>query len=213
VRVKYQTLEIGRFDIHLCTLRDKQQFSDPKGSADALGISSATWSMFGVVWDSSRVLANFMLESEVQGKRILEIGCGVALTSLMLKQRKMDITATDHHPDAHEQLKRNSLLNNGDPIPFVRSAWKDEDNKLGRFDVIIGSDVLYDRRHLQTLAGFFARHAKPQAEIILVDPGRGECARFSKLLIAQGYNDLPVLRPEAEYLEMPFKGRILRFQR
>jgi ETFB lysine methyltransferase len=213
VRVKYQTLEVGRFDIHLCTLRDKQQFSDPHGAADALGISSATWSMFGVVWDSSRVLANFMLDFEVRGKRILEVGCGVGLTSLMLKQRKLDITATDHHPEAREQLNKNSLLNNDEKIPFVRSSWKDEHNGLGKFDVIIGSDLLYDRFHLKTLASFLERHAKPHAQIILVDPGRGECARFSKLLVAQGFNDLPYLQPEAEYLDTPFKGRILRYER
>lgn len=28
VRVRYQTIEIGNTDIHICTLRDNQQFSD-----------------------------------------------------------------------------------------------------------------------------------------------------------------------------------------
>jgi len=54
-------------------LRDRQQFSDPEGIADAVGISSATWSMFGVLWDSSQVLANFMIDYELAGKRILEV--------------------------------------------------------------------------------------------------------------------------------------------
>ena len=43
VRVRYQTIEVGHKDIHLCTLRDNQQFSDPDGVAEQLGISSATW--------------------------------------------------------------------------------------------------------------------------------------------------------------------------
>ncbi len=43
LRLRYQTLEFGKLDIHLCTLRDKQQFHDPAGVAEGLGISSATY--------------------------------------------------------------------------------------------------------------------------------------------------------------------------
>lgn len=213
VRVRYQTLEIGRFDIHLCTLRDKQQFSDPQGTAEAIGISSATWSMFGVVWDSSQVLANYVLELEVSGKRILEIGCGVGLTSLLLNQCDMDITATDHHPEAEQMLQRNTLLNHGSAIPFVRTGWDEGNTGLGQFDLIVGSDLLYDRRHLEVLALFIDQHAKHHAEIVIVDPGRGECARFSKLLNGRGFGVSPDIRPDTAYLEAPFKGRIMHYRR
>lgn len=213
VRVRYQTLEIGRFDIHICTLRDKQQYSDPQGTAQALGISSATWSMFGVIWDSSQVLAHYMLDLELQGKRILEVGCGVGLTSLMLNQRDMDITATDRHPEVGQMLKRNTVLNGGQIIPFVRTGWEDGASRLGRFDIIVGSDLLYERDHLRALAGFIDCHAKRQSEIVIVDPGRGECARFGSLLDQQGFTVHPYIRPETAYLEAPFKGRILRYQR
>lgn len=194
-------------------MRDKQQFTDPLGAAEALGISSATWSMFGVVWDSSQVLANYMLDQALQGKRILEVGCGVGLTSLMLNQRELDITATDHHPEAEQMLKRNTRLNNGPVIPFVRMAWDEIDCSLGEFDVIVGSDLLYDRRHLQTLALFIERHARRQSEIVIVDPGRGECARFGKLLTGLGFTDHPQVVPETDYLAAPFKGRILCYRR
>jgi len=56
LRYKYQTIEFGDNDIHLRTLKDKQQFSDKDKKAEDLGISSATWSLFGVVWPSSEVL-------------------------------------------------------------------------------------------------------------------------------------------------------------
>ena len=71
VRVRYQTIEIGNTDIHLCTLRDNQQFSDPDDEALNLGICSASWPMFGVIWPSSLVLANHMLEYDIKDKRIL----------------------------------------------------------------------------------------------------------------------------------------------
>lgn len=46
LRFRYQTIEFGdrgELDIHLRTLRDKQQFSDRHQVAEKLGISSASW--------------------------------------------------------------------------------------------------------------------------------------------------------------------------
>ena len=41
LRLSYQTVEFGKIDIHLCTLRNKQEFNGPVGIAKKLGISSA----------------------------------------------------------------------------------------------------------------------------------------------------------------------------
>jgi hypothetical protein len=34
IRLCYQTIEFGKIDIHLCTLRNKQEFYDPAGAAE-----------------------------------------------------------------------------------------------------------------------------------------------------------------------------------
>ena len=94
VRLRYHTIEFGELDIHLRTLRDNQQFSDDEGEAEALGISSAFWPLFGIVWDSGNVLAHLMVVYEIVGLRILEVGCGIALASLVLNHRLAGITAT-----------------------------------------------------------------------------------------------------------------------
>jgi len=70
-RVCYQTIEFGVADIHLGTLRDKQQYLDVDEIAQKLGISSIIWSLFGVVWQSSEVLAHYMFDYEIAGKGIL----------------------------------------------------------------------------------------------------------------------------------------------
>jgi len=187
IRYRYRTIEFGNADIHLCTLRDRQQFSDKNDTAANLGISSANWPLFGVIWDSSKVLANFMFEYEIDDKRILEVGCGMALTSLMLNQRHADITTTDYHPEVERFLLNNVMLNKGRKIPFVRTGWGDEDSALGKFDVVIGSDLLYESEHVDLLSEFIHQHTQPKCEIIIVDPGRGNHARFSKKMIKLGY--------------------------
>jgi predicted nicotinamide N-methyase len=119
LRISYQTVEFGEVDIHLRTLRDRQQYPDNDNTARELGISPASWSLFGVVWDSGEVLAHFMFDFRIKGKRILEVGCGIGLASLVLNHRLANITATDYHPEAEYFLQENVTLNKGNAIPFV----------------------------------------------------------------------------------------------
>ena len=212
MRVRYQTIEFQSVDIHIKTLRDSQEFSDPLGEANALGISSAQWSLFGVLWDSGKVLALVMESYEVSGKRILEIGCGMALGSLLLNSRQANITATDYHPEAGSFLAENVRLNQGQQIPFLRTSWQNQEDGLGKFDLLIGADILYERDHIELLSEFIERHANPKCEIVLVDPGRGNHAAFSKKMLKLGYQHSQETVQESN-LERAFKGTILRYKR
>ena len=212
-RVRYQTLEIGPLDIHLRTLRNNQEFSDPLGIAKKLGISSATWPLFGVVWPSSLLLANEILDYDTADKRILEIGCGIGLTSLLLNKRNVDISATDYHPEVESFLIENTSLNGGAPIPFERADWSDLNTDLGRFDTIIGSDLLYEDEHIEMLAKFIELHANPACEVLIVDPGRGRKQKFSKQMADFGFTHTHTKPENTDYLAAPFKGHILTFKR
>jgi len=214
LRVRYQTMEFGKTDIHIRSLRDNQEFSDDQGVAEALGISSATWPLFGIVWPSGEVLAHLMSDFQITDKRILEVGCGIALSSLLLNHRHADITATDYHPEAGGFLQKNTELNHDDDIPFARTGWEDGDSGLGKFDLIIGSDLLYERGHSEMLSEFINDHANPNCEVIIVDPGRAHHARFSKQMVKLGYAYSESHPDDTDYLEKPFlRGRILRYQR
>jgi len=214
IRVRYQTLEFDNVDIHLRTLRDNQEFSDDDGIAEGLGISSATWPLFGIVWPSGQVLAHLMADYQIAGKRILEVGCGIALSSLVLNRRHADITATDYHPEAGAFLLANTTLNADQAIPFLRTGWEDDNHSLGKFDLIIGSDLLYEQGHAEMLSEFIDCHANPHCEVIIVDPGRGRHARFSKQMVKLGYSHSQSRPENIEYLEKPLpKGQVLHYQR
>ena len=213
IRISYQTIEFDKIDIHLRTLRNKQEFLDDDDIAKKLGISSAQWSLFGVVWPSSEVLAHFMFDYVIRNKRILEIGCGIGLTSLMLNKRNADITATDYHPEVEGFLKKNTALNKDKVIPFVRTNWADALSALGEFDLILGSDLLYEDEHASLLSKFINQHSKTNCEVIIVDPGRGRHAPFSKMMVRLGYAHSQSQPIETNYLTNKFKGQILRYKR
>ncbi|GAA0858685.1 class I SAM-dependent methyltransferase [Aliiglaciecola litoralis] len=213
LRLSYQTIEFGATDIHLCTLRDKQEYQDPDSVAKRLGICSASWPLFGVIWPSSIVLAHFMFEYPTGAKRILEVGCGMALSSLLLSKLSVDITATDYHPEVETFLQRNALLNGGKEIAFEQTDWANNTDTLGLFDVIIGSDLLYEDQHIELLAGFIENHAKPACEVIIVDPGRGRKNKLTNRMVEFGFAGTHHKPIHTDYLKQRFKGHILIFTR
>lgn len=213
LRLCYQTVEFGKTDIHLCTLRDRQEFHDPEGVAEKLGISSASWPIFGIVWPSSMVLAHYMSDYNTESKRILEVGCGMALSSLLLNKQHQDITATDYHPEVETFLERNTLLNGDNAIAFEQVDWANLTDKLGLFDLIIGSDLLYEDNHIDLLAQFIERHAKPTCEVIIVDPGRGRKNKLNTKMTEFGFTSSYLQPNHTDYLDQNFKGHILKFKR
>ena len=95
----------GVDDLIIRSLLDRQQFFDPLGIAERRGISSAAWPLFGLLWPSAAPLAERIAARPVRaGERILEIGCGLALASLVGHRRGADVTASDCHPLAAEFL-------------------------------------------------------------------------------------------------------------
>lgn len=213
LRLSYQTVEFGKIDIHLCTLRNRQEFHDPEGVAESLGISSAQWPIFGVVWPSSKVLAHYISDYDTGSKRILEIGCGMALSSLLLNKQHADITATDYHPESGIFLARNALLNEDEPIAYKQVNWADEEDDLGLFDLIIGSDLLYEEQHIALLANFIESHSNETCEVIIVDPGRGRKNKLSARMTELGYSASEEKPSHTDYLNEEFKGHILKFCR
>ncbi len=212
-KVKFETISIGSVNYKIRSLLDRQQFSDPDGEALNLGISSAVWPLFGLIWPMGKILANLMLAEQIAGKRILEIGCGIALPSIVIKQLGGDITATDYHPLARAFLARNLTLNSLSPIEFTRGDWNSANKELKKFDLIIGSDLLYEPQHVELLAAFIDRHSSSQSNAIIIDPGRGFHRKFARAMEKRGYthrwDDLRSY-PEAGIIP---KGVILHFQR
>ncbi|KQV52721.1 methyltransferase [Pelomonas sp. Root1217] len=211
----------GAADLQIRSLLDNDQFADPAGAAEALGISSAQWPLFGQVWPSGLHLAAAMaIRPLTDGERILEIGCGLALASLICHRRGAEVTASDVHPLAGAFLLENLRLNELAPMRYCHGDWSEDaviadggaPRVQGRFDLIIGSDVLYERDDGGGLAAFIEKHALPQCELLIVDPNRGNRAAFGKRMAGLGFGFSEVLL-SAPAERSDYRGRLMRFMR
>ncbi len=229
----------GVADLFIRSLLDRQQFADPLGEADRLGISSATWPLFGLLWPSGAQLAAALALRPVQaGERILELGCGLALASLVGHRRGADITASDCHPLAGAFLLENLRLNGLLPMKYRHGHWGAPAALVpsvpplvlplisalpldapvsGLFDLIIGSDLLYERDADGGLAGYIDGHAAPVVEVWIVDPDRGNRSAFNRQMADRGFdrheqrlNTAPTLGGSGE---ARYKGRLLVYRR
>lgn len=211
--LKHETIAVNNVDYSIRSLKDRQQFYDHQQRAEALGISSATWSLFGVVWPASRVLAATVSLLTLDDRRILEIGCGIALSSIVLHKMGFNITASDYHPLAKEFLDSNISSNDFTPIKFETGNWEAENPLLGEFDLIIGSDVLYEPAHSESVSRFIDIHSSNNVDVIIVDPNRGNRAKFTKNMIALGYTHYFERIDMQENDNHYCKGRILHYHR
>ena len=212
-QVKVESHLLGTSHFEIRSLLNRQQYADPDGAAHAAGISSASWPLFGMVWPSARMLANAMQTYDIAGKRILEIGCGLALASLVIHRRQGDITASDCHPLTAAFLAENVLLNALPALKYETGHWGRENLALGRFDLIIASDVLYERDQPETLSQFIHLHSADPVNIIVLDPDRGNRNGFCRKMDALGYT-LDLQRAGAtQSTGEAYKGHFLNFSR
>lgn len=212
--VKYETIIVGEHAFHLRSLKDRQQFSVNDTAAANAGIYSGTWALFGVFWPSGIILANLMNDYPLwPGMRILEVGCGLALSSIVLQQRGADITASDYHPMVADFLAQNLLLNNLPAMAFHASDWSTGNLDLGEFDLIIGSDVLYEPAHPAMLTAFIDSHAGQYTKIIIVDPNRQQQSSFTKNMQASGFQCLSTAITGVLADSLGFKGKLLSYQK
>lgn len=128
---------------------------------------------FGVLWPSSIALSEFIGEHPelVKGKKVLELGCGLGLPSLISSHLGGDVLATDYHPDVEEYYLRN-CRHSSVKSSYMRLNWREGTEDIGKFDTVIGSDVLYESKHSREVALGLIRFLKPGGRILLSDPLR-----------------------------------------
>src|SRR5689334_11003688 len=75
------------------------------------GADGRTAPYWAILWPSAVQLATRLAAMDLAGKRVLELGCGLAIPSIVAARRGAAVTATDGVPDAVVFAAHNLALN------------------------------------------------------------------------------------------------------
>lgn len=126
------------------------------------------------LWPSALALSSHLAAMSLRGERVLELGCGMGLTTVAIARAGGVPIAVDYDPDAVRFARRN-LDEDGGRGLVARMDW----NSLGlgtAFSYVVGADILYERAELPRLSELLSRYLTRGGEAILAEPGR-ELAR------------------------------------
>ena len=131
------------------------------------------------LWPSGVALARDVSSRSLRGARTLELGCGLALPSIAAALAGGRVLATDWSAAAIDLARRNAERS-GAAIDTLVCDWTRPEELLARgpWDLVLASDVLYERRNAHTLARLLPRLPTANGEILLADPGRVPAAAF-----------------------------------
>ncbi|MDZ4755156.1 MAG: methyltransferase domain-containing protein [Phycisphaerae bacterium] len=138
------------------------------------------------LWPSSKALTRHLLDAPLAACDVLEIGCGVGLASLAVHATGGDPIATDYEAEALRFATRNVAANGFGPLRTMELDWRTPPADL-HADVVIGADVLYERRNAEAIAAFLPRVVRPNGRAILADPQRPWRATFVDALGGRGW--------------------------
>jgi predicted nicotinamide N-methyase len=110
-------------------------------------------------------------------------------------------------------MSKNAALNDLPGINFAQGDWCTPITKLGKFGLIIGSDLLYERDNPALLSVFIDCHATSDAKVIVCDPGRREARRFNRLMVERGFSAHTQYLPAQVLMGQRYKGRIMTYER
>jgi predicted nicotinamide N-methyase len=160
-------------------------------------------------WPSGLGLAGALKDDPPRaGTKVLELGCGLALPSVVAARAGADVLATDGATDAVAFAAHVLALNEVEG-EVACADWSEHGDQLverGPWDLVLAADVLYTRANVELALRLFPRLVAPTGAVRLADPNRAGAqgflsdARASFHLVSRRGPDvsLHTLRPRAD---------------
>ena len=143
---------------------------------------------FGAIWPAAYALIELMHQLEGKVQRTLELGCGLGLPSLVAAQGGAMVQLVDMHPDALPFIEKNFAVNGLPPPPFLQKSYDSlVPQDFAGYDLVMASDVLYDRNHAAMLADCLSANLASNQVMLVTDPGRAYLETFASRIRHLGF--------------------------
>lgn len=177
-----RTLNLGDQPVKYWEFEDFEAVVDE--AIDSLNDDDAA-PLFGGLWPSAIPLCEHLLSLDLKGTKVLELGCGLALPSIIASLKGALVTATDFHPSCQSFAEDNAKLN-GAKLSFARVDWR-QSCQLPSQDLIIASDILYEPQVYEDLAHFIHQLCHSNTALLIADPQRMYSEEFFRILRNKGF--------------------------
>lgn len=183
---------VGDVTLTMETPPDLDALLDQAAANDPQAVDAIPY--YAILWPAAHGLARHLWEhrSEIRCQRVIELGCGLGLPSILAARLGASVLATDFHPETGPWLLRNAALN-GVSLNYQQLDWNSfllpalQLNSLQPNDLILGSDLLYERRHIPALVCAIERLCAPGGHAVIADPGRDNLQLFVSSMEKSGW--------------------------
>jgi predicted nicotinamide N-methyase len=133
------------------------------------------------LWPSGVALGRRIASRSLGGVRAIELGCGLAVPSIVAALGGARVLATDWAPDALGLVAENAARN-GAVVETMLASWTAPAPlvRRGPFELVLGSDLLYEPRNVELLALLLPQLVARRGEVLIADPARPHAPRFLK---------------------------------
>jgi predicted nicotinamide N-methyase len=155
------------------------------------------------LWDSAAGLAQQLQRiSDLNRMNVLDLGCGMGLSGTVAALLGARVLFADLEAPALLLAKLNSL----DALTRVRTRQLDwrRDRLDEEFDLILGADILYERKQWDHLEPFWREHIAENGTVLLGEPGRPTGDAFPDWIQKRGW-DLSIAEEPVPTRERPIR--------
>lgn len=144
-----ETLRVGAVELTIDRPAEPETLLDEEAFAE-----DEFMPYWAELWPAGLALAH-ALPDDLTGLRVVELGCGLGVPSLVAAARGAEVTAVDWAAEAVALLRENAARN-ALHLDVAHADWRGFD---GRFDLALAADVLYEARNVDPLVDLLPRIA------------------------------------------------------
>jgi predicted nicotinamide N-methyase len=179
------TIRLGTTTLRLVRPAEPDRLLDDGAVAD-LNRHDDYMPYWAYLWPGAYLLAEAVLTRSWSGERALEIGCGLGLAGLAGLSSGLNVHFTDYD-DAPLDFVARSVAENGlDPSRFSTGQLDWRSPPTAAYSLILGADVLYERKLVPLVASVLARMLAPWGEAWIADPYRVAAEEFPLAVCERG---------------------------
>jgi predicted nicotinamide N-methyase len=184
---KYETeaveISVGGSQLTLLKVKDLERWVDREALLRDEAEEPPYWAH---LWTGALTLARYVAQKvECQGRKVLDLGCGLGLTGIVAALKGGQVTFADREAEALAFAAVNAQLNRC-PLFSTQQLDFSQNNRQGTFPLILGAEIVYDPGAFPALTAFLARHLAPGGVAYLADARRTDTRAFFRQLSLHG---------------------------